>query len=155
MSNQKFVALSIGPHGFTGYLPTEKTTCGSISAYTSRYGDPDLSQAQNGCVVIDTRPAEKSEYFTKYVLAAPLLDVDLKGDEVECCPEPSEMLASGVANNVFGAMLDYHKQLKSSGKKIGSLDKVSPSFLAAWWIRRGGRAGIVKDGNVIWHKGRN
>jgi len=151
MDDKKFIFISIARFGFSCHYPTKFYDNGSSKSKLQGYDEPDFTRAEDGCLVVDTRPAFNRPDFVRNVLAAPLVDVDLKDDEVEECPEPSEMLVAGVAGNTFGTLLALHKAQKGSEKKYGSLDSISPSAYSVWWHERGARVGTVQNGEVQWY----
>lgn len=150
MENKKFVFISISQGNWTGYNESVQTSTGSSKSNVSGYGEPDFSRVEEGALVLDNRPCRSRRDFIKSVYSSPLVDVDLKGDEVEECPAPSDMLMAGVDIS-FGRLLMDHKTLKEK-KKYGSLDSISPQAYCGWWEERGARVGVVKGGQALWRQ---
>ena len=142
---KKFVFVSVAQYGWECHYATE----GNCSGKVQGYGEPDYSRAENGALVLDTRPAKSHPNFVSNVYGSPLVDVALKDDQVDECPEPSEMLVAGIADSVFGELLKRHLDTPADAQ-YGSLDSVSPKAYCAWWNQRGARVGIVQDGKVRW-----
>jgi hypothetical protein len=122
----------------------------------SGYGNPDRPHASadmpEGIPCIDKRAALKTEAGLKLLLRGPMVSADLPDGEVEVCPEPSPILAAGVAGNAFGNLLALNAAHKLVAPKTpGPLDSVSVSAYVELWRAAGARIGVTGPNNTfIW-----
>lgn len=109
--------------------------------------DPSSHEIPDGTPVLDKRPAIDTAEGYAWVFRGPMVDVDLLDGQVDKCPAPGPILAAGVANNAYGALLAMHL---ASTEERGSLDSVSiPEYLAGW-VKRGAKVGHYEGGKIVW-----
>lgn len=128
----------------------------SLSGYDSPHNwKPDECSDYSRAVVIDKREVLERDPGTCF--RSPMPDCNLADGQVEACPEPSDVLAIGLAtaSPQGAALLGLQAAHKLSGSKApGPLDYVSPADYAAYWQNLGAKIGTVRDdGRIIWSDG--
>lgn len=125
-----------------------------FSSHTcSGYGSPEKPHAASGIdipdgtPVLDIRKAIETDAGFKWVFAGPMVNVSLEADEIKKCPQPNELFAEAVAENLFGQLLQLHKEISA---KAGPLDSVSIPVYLAGWLNLGARVGYYKNNEIIW-----
>lgn len=154
--------VSFGLGGHTVYYYSVRSATGSSQCRTQGYESPESFERRmlapkcesdgaehfEGVLVVD-----KCAVLRKtpgYAIASPLVDVDLPAGEVDACPEPSPMLAAGIAGNELGALYRVHKRHQARSGEPGPLDSVSIEEYLRWWRMRGARVGTVRAGRIEW-----
>jgi hypothetical protein len=131
------------------------------SAYcrSTGYGNPENPHAAtetadriipDGTPVIDLRDAVETDAGFSYAISGPMVNPDLKDDDVSYCPEPSEILAEAMQGNEYGALLNIHAAQKAITTAPGALDFISTAEYFRNWRERGAKIGYYKAGKFIW-----
>lgn len=92
-----------------------------------------------GIPVIDKLPALATPEGRSWVFRGPMVDVDLPDGGVDCCPQPSEVLAAGVDDD-YRAMLLQQEAARAAGKR-SPLDSVCIAEYVDGWRKAGARIG--------------
>lgn len=126
---------------------------------SSGYGSPERPHAAkpdqstvipDGTPVIDKRPALQTPEGYQWVFRGPMVNVDLKTDQVDRCPQPSELFAAAVAGNAYGGLLAMQETSRALGESRGPLDSVSIPEYVEGWRNVGARIGFYRSGNIVW-----
>ena len=103
------------------------------------HADSDYSRAIviNKRNVLDKRPG--------LAISMPMCNPDVKGDDVDRCPQPSETMIAGLQGE-FKTLA----KLRSQRESYGGLDYVSPETYARLWKEHGARIGKVVNNVIVW-----
>lgn len=150
MYNQKYAFTWIQPGGWTLFAKSIRRSNGSSQSQLQGYHgqlEKHLPELEEGSLVLDTRPCEGRKDWIHNVLSGPLVNPDLAPGEVDSLTDTEDCIFHEVGG--FAGMLAIHENLHRQGK-LGSLDKVSPEMLCAWWKERGAKVGYIKEGEMIF-----
>jgi hypothetical protein len=126
---------------------------------TSGYGNPDRPHAADGkdipdgTPVLDTRAATDTDAGFALVFKGPMVDPSLPDGEVDPCPEPSPVLAYGLAHQPdgqFAGLLLRQAVSRNKGESRGPLDSVSVAEYVRGWREHGARVGRYQAGAIVW-----
>jgi hypothetical protein len=126
------------------------------NAHLSGYDRPETfdgwNDVENGCPVLDKRPAIATPEGYRWVFKGPMVSVDLVDAEVSKCPDLADnMMVQAMqtdGSNTFGALATL--QMAHSGSEPGPLDFVSIRQYIDGWRRFGARVGVVQNGKIVW-----
>lgn len=149
-----FISFGLGGH----YIVLKGKYNGTLSGYDDpesfqcalaggRYVERDLE----GAPVVDIRAVVEEKPGLAY--RAPLCGYDLQDDEVDRCPEPSDIFASAMREQggTFGVFLGLQALHQvTTPKELGPLDQVSPRRLRDYWAAHGARTGRITGNHITW-----
>ena len=149
-----FISFGLGGH----YIVLKGQYNGTLSGYDSpesfeaalvggRYVERDLE----GAPVVDIRAVVEDKPSLAY--RAPLCGYDLADDEIDRCPEPSDIMATAMreGGGTFGAFLGLQALHQvTTPKEPGPLDSVSPRRLRDYWAGHGARTGRIDGNKITW-----
>jgi hypothetical protein len=148
-----FVSFGLGGH----YIVVKGKYNGTLSGYddpssfiTAMKAGRHVERDLEGAPVVDIREAIDRNPGLAY--RAPMCGYDLEGDEVDRCPEPSDIMATAMREQggSFGALLGLQALQSKVSKEPGPLDQVSPKRLVDYWKGHGARVGRIIGNEIIW-----
>jgi len=128
----------------------------------SGYGNPDNPHAadlsnpeiQNGCPVIDKRPAVETPDGIAMAFMGPMVNVDLPCGAVDKLIDTTDNLMCKAMKsddgNGFGGLIRTHEDSRAKNSKYGPLDFVDVATYIELWRSVGARIGHVQNGEFIW-----
>jgi hypothetical protein len=150
-----FVSFGLGGH----HICLKGEYNGTLSGYDSpesfekamqggRYAERDLE----GAPVVDIRAVVEDHPGLAY--RAPLCSVNLEGNQIDRCPEPSDIMRlamkeQGGSFNTFLQLQTLHEKT-TQAQEPGPLDSVSPQRLLAYWKGHGARTGRIQNNQIMW-----
>lgn len=162
MSKEKIALVTFGLGGHTAYpFPEEPTKLANGATCTSTctihgYNKPEnfVSSHEKSnelplyqeAIFLNLIPAVEKNPM--WAIGAPMVSTSLKGEEVDRCPEPFEMLMAGLGGQ-FKTMMNVHQKVKDK-VEAGLLDSVSVNTYVNWWVSRGAVAGSLVNGEIVW-----
>lgn len=146
--------VTFGRGGDTCYCGKGSTISGYGSPDRPHAGDATRHDIPDGTPALDLHPALESDEGIRWAICGPMVNVDLADDEIDRCPDPSEIFASAMVEasrdgNPYAGMLATH-QVTKRRQRAGSLDSVSRSEYIAGWLERGARLGRYEGGRIVW-----
>lgn len=121
---------------------------------TRRYTD-GMTIPEEGVPVLDKREALETPRGLRFAMEGPMPNANLPAGSVQLTAPVNSMLASAMADNIYGTLLRmHHKHGEESPNTPGPLDFVSADLYLEGWKSIGARTGrlLVKDGNaqIAW-----
>lgn len=145
-STPALVSFGLGGSGIE-FMPEGEQ--GNITSHQSGYSSPDNFFGDNregnfeGVPVIDKKEAVRKN--PSLAITMPMVSTKLKDDEVNECPEPSDVMLFGLGG-AFKALAIR----KKVDKQFSGLDMVSIKTYIRLWREQGARIGVIKNKKFVW-----
>ena len=126
-----------------GQFDVNYTLSGYYKPDNFKINDNEKARNYEDCLVINKRNVLKNNPML--AISAPMMNVNLKDDDIDPCPNPSALMVWGLEGQ-FKTLAN----LKRSNKEYTGLDSISPKAYFEFWKSKGCQTGIIKNGQIIW-----